>query len=51
MPHLTWGRSILGGVLAFWFLFGLAGLYVVVKDRGRSFALPQAVAEEAPGGL
>jgi tetratricopeptide (TPR) repeat protein len=34
LPHLTWSRSILGGVIAFSLLFGAAGLYVVLKDRG-----------------
>ena len=34
LPHLTWGRSILGGVLAFALLFVLAGLYVFVRERG-----------------
>ncbi|MEK6254541.1 MAG: tetratricopeptide repeat protein, partial [Gemmatimonadales bacterium] len=51
LPHLTWGRSILGGVFAFWFLFGLAGLYVVIKDRGQSFAPVEAVADEAAAGI
>jgi tetratricopeptide (TPR) repeat protein len=51
VPHLTWGRSILGGVFAFWFLFGLAGLYVVIKDRGESFAPVEAVAGEAAEGI
>jgi len=51
LPHLTWGRSILGGVFAFWFLFGLAGLYVVIKDRGQSFAPVEAMAGEAAEGI
>jgi tetratricopeptide (TPR) repeat protein len=51
LPHLTWSRSILGGVFAFWFLFGLAGLYVVIKDRGRSFTPEEAVAGEAAEGI
>ena len=51
LPHLTWGRSILGGVFAFWFLFGLAGLYVVIKDRGESFAPVEAIAGEAAEGI
>jgi class 3 adenylate cyclase/TolB-like protein len=49
MPHLTWGRTVAGGVFAFSLLFGLAGLYVVIRDRGRSFAPSQAMAEAAPG--
>ncbi|HET9334011.1 MAG TPA: adenylate/guanylate cyclase domain-containing protein [Gemmatimonadota bacterium] len=49
LPHLTWSRAIAGGVFAFSLLFGLAGLYVVIKDRGRSFSPEEAVAEAAPG--
>jgi class 3 adenylate cyclase/tetratricopeptide (TPR) repeat protein len=49
MPHLTWGRTVAGGVFAFSLLFGLAGLYVVIRDRGRSFAPSEAIAEAAPG--
>lgn len=51
LPHLTWGRAVAGGVFAFALLFGIAGLYVVIQDRGRSFAPGEAVAESeaAPG--
>ena len=31
LPHLTWGRSILGGVLALSLMFGLAGLMVFLR--------------------
>lgn len=51
MPHLTWGRAIAGGVFAFSLLFGMAGLYVVLKDRGRSFSPAAAVAESAAPGI
>lgn len=51
LPHLTWARTLLGGLIAFSFLFGLAGLYVVIKDRGRSFAPTEAVAAPAGPGL
>jgi class 3 adenylate cyclase/tetratricopeptide (TPR) repeat protein len=51
LPHLTWGRAIAGGVFAFALLFGLAGLYVVIKDRGRSFSPADAVAENAAPGI
>ncbi len=51
MPHLTWGRAILGGVFAFSLLFGFAGLYVVIQDRGRSFVPNQAVAEPTDPGI
>lgn len=51
LPHLTWSRSIVGGIFAFWFLFGLAGLYVLIKDRGETFAPTAAVATEAGEGI
>jgi class 3 adenylate cyclase/tetratricopeptide (TPR) repeat protein len=51
LPHLTWSRAIAGGVFAFSLLFGLAGLYVVIQDRGRSFTPDEAVAEDAAPGL
>jgi tetratricopeptide (TPR) repeat protein len=51
MPHLTWGRAVLGGVFAFSLLFGFAGLYVVIQDRGQSFAPDQAVAEPTDPGI
>ena len=51
LPHLNWARVILGGAVAFSLLFGLAGLYVVVKDRGRSFSPPEAMAEAAAPGI
>ena len=47
----TWRNSILGGVLAFSLLFGFAGLYVIIKDRGESFAPAEAVATEAGEGI
>jgi serine/threonine-protein kinase len=47
LPHLTWARSVLGGIVAFSLLFGLAGVYVLVKDRGQTLG-PKAV-EAAPG--
>jgi class 3 adenylate cyclase/tetratricopeptide (TPR) repeat protein len=51
MPHLTWGRALFGGLIAFSLLFGAAGLYVVIKDRGRSFSPAGAIAEDAAPGL
>lgn len=47
MPHLTWARSLAGGAVVFLLFFGFAGLYVVIQDRGRSFAPAEAVADEA----
>jgi tetratricopeptide (TPR) repeat protein/TolB-like protein len=51
LPHPTWSRAIIGGVFAFSLLFGLAGAYVVIQDRGESFAPVEAVADEAGEGL
>jgi len=47
----TWRNALLGGAGAFLLLFGFAGLYVVIQDRGRSFAPEEAVAEEADPGI
>ena len=51
LPHLTWARALTGGVFAFALLFGIAGLYIVIQDRGQSFSPAEAVAESqaAPG--
>lgn len=51
LPHLTWGRALVGGLFAFWLLFGFAGLYVVISDRGESFAPGELVADEAGTGI
>ncbi|HYO47208.1 MAG TPA: adenylate/guanylate cyclase domain-containing protein, partial [Gemmatimonadota bacterium] len=51
MPHLNWGRSLLGGAIAFSLLFGVAGLYIVIQDRGRSFSPAGAIAEDAAPGI
>jgi class 3 adenylate cyclase/tetratricopeptide (TPR) repeat protein len=51
LPHLTWGRALLGGAVAFSLLFGAAGLYVVIQDRGRSFSPADAIAEDAATGI
>ncbi len=48
LPHLTWGRAILGGVVALSLLFGVAGLYVGLT--GRPLALgPAEVGADQPG--
>jgi tetratricopeptide (TPR) repeat protein len=39
LPHLTWARALGGGGAVFLLLFGLAGAYVVIGDRGHR-ALP-----------
>ena len=47
IPHLTWARTLMGGVFVFSLLFGAAGLYVVVQDRGESFQPPPLFAGES----
>jgi TolB-like protein len=49
LPHLTWARALVGGAASFLLLFGLAGLYVVIQDRGESFFVTEAEAAVAPG--
>jgi class 3 adenylate cyclase/tetratricopeptide (TPR) repeat protein len=51
LPHLTWSRSIFGGAVAFSLLFGLAGLYVIIQNRGHAFSPREAVAGAAAPGL
>lgn len=48
LRQFTWRRAAAGGALAFLVLFGLAGLWVVIQDRGRAFAPDEAMAEAAP---
>lgn len=50
VPHLTWGRAVLGGVVAFSLLFGLAGAYVLVTGEAPSLPLvAEAEASPLPG--
>jgi tetratricopeptide (TPR) repeat protein/TolB-like protein len=51
LPHLTWGRAVLGGILAFWFLFGLAGIYVFIGGGRPVFGPEEAGANEAAAGI
>ncbi len=46
LPHLTWGRAFLGGVVALSLLFGAAGLYVLTGG-GRGFPGPARAGAEA----
>lgn len=46
----TWRNALIGGAGAFLLLFGFAGLYVVVQDRGETFRTDDVMAEAvAPG--
>ena len=50
LPHLTWGRSLAGGVFVLALLFGGAGTYVgFVRDRG--VGPRSATASEAAEGI
>nr|MBA2565746.1 adenylate/guanylate cyclase domain-containing protein [Gemmatimonadota bacterium] len=48
LPH---AQALLAGALALALLFGLAGLYVVIRDRGRSFSPREAIADGAAPGI
>lgn len=51
LPHLTWGRSILGGVAALLLLFGGAGLYVAITGNAPLLGPQEAGASEAAAGI
>ncbi|MHC4925580.1 MAG: hypothetical protein ACYTG4_16115, partial [Planctomycetota bacterium] len=51
LPHLTWGRAILGGVVAMSLLFGGAGLFVIVKGPVGFVGPQEAGAESAANGI
>ncbi|MDH5760260.1 MAG: tetratricopeptide repeat protein [Gemmatimonadota bacterium] len=53
LPHLTWGRAIMGGVVALSLLFGGAGLVVLLGDGSVGFGslgpTPAGATEAATG--
>jgi len=51
LPHLTWGRAILGGIVALSILFGGAGAYVLVTGRSVVLGPTPAEAGEAAAGI
>jgi tetratricopeptide (TPR) repeat protein len=51
LPHLTWGRAILGGAVALSLLFGGAGLYVVATGGAGLIGPSEAGADEAAAGI
>ncbi len=52
LPYLTWGRAIMGGVVALCLLFGGAGLYVLATGGGApGFGPQEAGAREAAEGI
>jgi tetratricopeptide (TPR) repeat protein len=51
LPHLNWGRAILGGVVALSLLFGASGLFVLTQGNQRGFGPPEAGASAAAEGI
>lgn len=51
LPHLTWGRAILGGVVALSLLFGGTGLYVGFTGRSLGIGPSEAGADVAATGI
>ena len=51
LPHLTWSRALVGGVVAFSLLFGIAGAYVLFTDRANPLTPAAAVADEPGEGI
>lgn len=51
LPHLTWGRAILGGVVALSMLFGVAGAFVLFTGGPALFGPAEAGASTAAEGI
>ncbi len=51
LPHLTWGRAIMGGVVALSLLFGASGLFVTLTGNRPSLGPPEAGAAAAADGI
>lgn len=51
LPHLTWGRAIMGGLVALSLLFGGAGLYVGLTGRPGVLGPQELGAGEAAAGI
>jgi len=52
LPHLTWGRAILGGVFALSLLFGFSGLFVLLTgNRAPGFGPEEVGADVAATGI
>lgn len=50
LPHLTWGRAVLGGVVAFSLLFGFAGVLVLLNSPAAERRVTTSSAQPvAPG--
>jgi tetratricopeptide (TPR) repeat protein len=51
LPHLTWGRTILGGVVALSLLFGASGLFVTLTGNKPALGPPEIGAAAAADGI
>jgi tetratricopeptide (TPR) repeat protein len=51
LPHLTWGRAILGGIVALSLLFGASGLFVTMSGNRVALGPPEAGAASAAEGI
>lgn len=51
LPHLTWGRAILGGVVALSLLFGAAGVFVLVRGPTSLIGPQEAGADDVASGI
>ncbi len=47
LPHLTWGRAIVGGFVSLSLLLGVAGAYVLLTGRGSGLGPAEVGADEA----
>lgn len=51
LPHLTWGRAIVGGIVAFSLAIGAAGAYVLLSGSSGPSASAVADGDSAPAGI
>lgn len=51
LPHLTWGRAVLGGVVVLSLLFGASGLFVAFSGSRSSLGPAEAGASSAAEGI
>jgi tetratricopeptide (TPR) repeat protein len=51
IPHLNWGRAILGGIVAISLLFGLSGIYVIATGGRPALGPREAGAGVAAEGI
>ncbi len=51
LPHLTWGRAIVGGVVALSLLFGVGGLYVLATGGTPRLGPAEAGARDVSSGI